>query len=109
MLHRLEHGLFAKLNAERKLKLCQNLLRISAENETSVSRVIISNVVRYLHSLQGLVCKKALGNVLTDVSLMNRLLVLLQPQADPDSATQPAAKRARVEKYVVLQSVAYIA
>ncbi|TFK83295.1 hypothetical protein K466DRAFT_498737 [Polyporus arcularius HHB13444] len=81
LLHRLEHGLFAKLNAERKFQLCEKLLRVGAENESS-----------------SLVCKKALGSLLTDVSLIIRLLVSLQPQATTESAAQPATKRARVEK-----------
>ncbi|RPD60690.1 hypothetical protein L227DRAFT_501246 [Lentinus tigrinus ALCF2SS1-6] len=81
LLHHLEHGLFAKLNVERKLQLCQKLLRVAAEDESS-----------------GLVCKKVLGSVLNDVSLITRLLISLQPQASSENATQPAAKRARVER-----------
>ena len=36
MLHNLQHGLFAKLNVERKLQLCQLLLHAGAENDSSV-------------------------------------------------------------------------
>ncbi|KAI0712775.1 armadillo-type protein [Cerioporus squamosus] len=87
LLHRLEHGLFAKLNAERKFQLCQKLIHVGAENESS-----------------GLICKKALGSLLTDVPLINRLLVSLQPQATPDTAAQPATKRARMDKTVLTAS-----
>ena len=37
LLHRLEHGLFAKLNVDRKSQLCRLLLRVGAEDESLVS------------------------------------------------------------------------
>ncbi|KAI0830231.1 hypothetical protein BC628DRAFT_1357002 [Trametes gibbosa] len=79
LVHRLQHGLFAKLSGERQVQLCLSLLRIAAEDETL-----------------GVVCKKILLNLLTDVSLILRLLFALQPSAE--AAVQPASKRARVEK-----------
>ncbi|KAI0670242.1 hypothetical protein C8Q78DRAFT_1138718 [Trametes maxima] len=79
LLHRLQHGLFDKLSTERKVQLCQNLLRTAVEDEQS-----------------RLACKKVLATVLSDIPLILRLLVSLQPiGGDP---TQPAFKRARVEK-----------
>ncbi|KAI0776755.1 hypothetical protein BD413DRAFT_469201 [Trametes elegans] len=79
LLYRLQHGLFAKLNIERKVQLCQTLLRIAAEDDTV-----------------GLTCKKVLTDVLSDVSLILRLLVTLQPSGE--DLTQPVSKRARIEK-----------
>ncbi|KAI0632952.1 hypothetical protein C8Q77DRAFT_1120632 [Trametes polyzona] len=81
LLHRLQHGLFAKLSVERKIQLCQSLLQVAVEDESL-----------------GLVCKKVLGNLLSDVSLIIRLLVALQPSGE--DASQPASKRPRVEQSV---------
>ncbi|KAI0628514.1 hypothetical protein C8Q77DRAFT_1244640, partial [Trametes polyzona] len=73
LLHRLQHGLFAKL--------CQSLLQVAVEDESL-----------------GLVCKKVHGNVLSDVSLIIRLLVASQLSAE--DASQPASKCPRVEQSV---------
>ncbi|KAI0651200.1 hypothetical protein C8Q79DRAFT_1004507 [Trametes meyenii] len=79
LLHRLQHGLFGKLSAERKVQLCQNLLRTAVEGESS-----------------RLACKKVLATILTDASLVLRVLVVLQPIGG--DSIQPASKRARIEK-----------
>ncbi|OSD00001.1 hypothetical protein PYCCODRAFT_1479448 [Trametes coccinea BRFM310] len=79
LLHHLQHGLFAKLSIDRKVQLCQKLLRIAVEDDSAA-----------------LNCKKLLSSVLSDGTLILRLLVALQPTGD--DATQPASKRARVEK-----------
>ncbi|KAI0354312.1 hypothetical protein OH77DRAFT_530067 [Trametes cingulata] len=79
LLHRLQQGLFPKLTMERKVQLCQTLLRIAVEDESS-----------------GLICKKLLANILSDVPLVLRLVLSLQPSGE--DAAQPASKRARVEK-----------
>ncbi|KAI0369251.1 hypothetical protein BV20DRAFT_968110 [Pilatotrama ljubarskyi] len=79
LLRRLQHGLLAKLTMERKVQLCQTLLRIAVEDESL-----------------GLICKKILGTALSDVPLVLRLLVSVQPNGE--AAAQPAPKRARVEK-----------
>ncbi|KAJ8482003.1 hypothetical protein ONZ51_g5640 [Trametes cubensis] len=78
LLHRLQHGLFAKLSVERKVQLCQKLLRIAIEDDSSA-----------------LTCKKTLTAVLSEVPLILRLLVALQPSGE--DTTQPASKRPRVE------------
>ncbi|KAI9060150.1 hypothetical protein FKP32DRAFT_1760434 [Trametes sanguinea] len=79
LLHNLQHGLFAKLSMERKIQLCQKLLRIAVEDDSAA-----------------LNCKKLLSSILSDAVLILRLLVGLQPSGD--DAAQPASKRARVEK-----------
>lgn len=43
MLHRLQHGLFAKLHVDRKSQLCRILLQAGAEHEHSVSRCVYSH------------------------------------------------------------------
>ncbi|KAH9893998.1 hypothetical protein C8Q73DRAFT_694035 [Cubamyces lactineus] len=78
LLHRLQHGLFAKLSIERKVQLCQKLLRIAVEDDSSA-----------------LTCKKTLTAVLSEVPLILRLLVALQPSGE--DTNQPAPKRPRVE------------
>ncbi|KAI0742763.1 hypothetical protein C8Q80DRAFT_1221194 [Daedaleopsis nitida] len=81
LLHRLQHGLFAKLTVDRKSQLCRTLLQIGAEDVDS-----------------SIVCKKALANVLDDGALVIRLFVSLQPQPMPGAGAPPANKRPRVEK-----------
>ncbi|KAI8990419.1 armadillo-type protein [Trametes punicea] len=79
LLHRLQHGLFSKLSLERKMQLCQRLLRIAVEDDSSA-----------------LICKKVLASALSDVDLILRLLVKLQPTGE--DITQHASKRPRIEK-----------
>ncbi|TBU55148.1 armadillo-type protein [Dichomitus squalens] len=83
LLHRLQRGLFAKLNVDRKTQLCRTLIQVTAEDDSLAS-----------------VCKNVLADLLDDVTLVTRLLVLLQPQYNVDSTVEPVSKRPRVEKTV---------
>ncbi|KAI1789700.1 hypothetical protein LXA43DRAFT_1019967 [Ganoderma leucocontextum] len=81
LLHRLQHGLFAKLDNDRKTQLCRTLIQVGAGDESLAP-----------------VCKRALAGLLSDVPLIARLIVLHQPLLAADPAAQPASKRPRVEK-----------
>ena len=99
MLHRLEHGLFAKLNIDRKTQLCRVLLSMSTEEDSLVSGLNHIPTSTPLISLeQAIACKKVLANVLSDNALIARLLVSLQPQPSADLPAQPTNKRPRVDK-----------
>ena len=82
------------------MQLCSLLLRVGAEDESVVSLLLSLRHSLLMSCDQASTCKQILGSVLSDVTLIVRLLVLLQPQASPDAAAQPAAKRPRVEKCV---------
>ncbi|CDO68790.1 hypothetical protein BN946_scf184989.g56 [Trametes cinnabarina] len=79
LVHHLQHGLFAKLSMDRKVQLCNKLLYIAVEDDSTA-----------------LICKKLMSSILSDTALILRLLAGLQPSVD--DASQPASKRARVEK-----------
>ncbi|KAL6308934.1 hypothetical protein BKA93DRAFT_724934 [Sparassis latifolia] len=78
LVSNVQSGLFAKLSAERKVDLCRVLLEIGGQQANSTSD-----------------CKRLLTHVVTEVPLMIRLLVLLQPTAEETG--ERASKRVRLE------------
>ncbi|PIL25975.1 hypothetical protein GSI_11729 [Ganoderma sinense ZZ0214-1] len=81
LIHRLQHGLFIKLDNDRRTQLCRTLIQVGAGDESLAP-----------------VCKRALASLLSDVPLIIRLLVSFQPVSTADPVAQPASKRPRVEK-----------
>ncbi|KAF9807205.1 hypothetical protein IEO21_08320 [Rhodonia placenta] len=64
VIYQLQHGVFDKLSADRKVALSTHLLKISVQNVDAAKE-----------------CKEILRNLLTDIPITIRLLVIFQPAA----------------------------
>ncbi|OSX58041.1 hypothetical protein POSPLADRAFT_1154787 [Postia placenta MAD-698-R-SB12] len=64
VIYQLQHGVFDKLSADRKVALSTHLLKISVQNVDAAKE-----------------CKEILRNLLTDIAITIRLLVIFQPAA----------------------------